>query len=91
MTASVVINGESRPCSTVEVRAGRLIVDGNDVTPEGAPVIQIIGNVDTLLVDGKSCVAVTGHVRTQSIVHGSIGKVVSGNAVFGDINMGRKR
>ncbi len=76
---TLFINGKVRQADAVQIRNGRVICDGADVTPDGCPVIEIRGDIKNLTADGKTCVVIEGQVHKATFVSGPIGSVVVGS------------
>ena len=80
---------------SIVINNGRVVVDGNDVTPNAKDIrIEVNGDVDDLDVDACSTVKVTGSVRKLSTVSGDVEcgnvggdvKTVSGDVTCGTIS-----
>lgn len=90
----VNINGTTYTSSkSITVIDGKVIIDGNDVTPSGKEInISIEGSVENLEVDACSKVTVNGNVKTLRTTSGDID--VKGNVegsistTSGDIDCG---
>lgn len=91
---TVRINGVTiQGSKNVVVTNGKVIIDGQDVTPDDKTIIiRIDGNVDTLHVDACNSVTVYGNVESLKTisgdvnVEGSIGESVQ--TVSGDVDCG---
>jgi transcription elongation factor len=91
MAHMIFSGGKQRHGSTVEVRDGRVLVDGKDVTPETGVIVQISGNVESVIASGGACIVIEGAVGTVMNNKGSVGQVINGNAIFGELNIGAKK
>lgn len=82
-------------CRTVEVRDGRVYIDGNLVNAEGKEItVYVQGSPDTIRIDACDKVLVEGDVQNLSTSVGNVGvrggvngsvKTMSGNASTGDV------
>lgn len=65
MNASkIVINGQTYSGSNVNIVNGRVIINGNDVTPESKTInISVEGDIESLHVDACSQITVYGDVH----------------------------
>lgn len=98
MTNRIVINGVVvSGGKNIVVSNGRVVVDGQDVTPDAKDIrIEVHGSVDSLDVDACNAISVTGSagsIKTQSgdvrcgDVHGSV-KTMSGDVHCGAVSGG---
>ncbi len=73
---SITINGKTIVLSggsSVQILNGNVIVNGQNVTPEGKDIrIEIHGNVERLDVDACNQVTVSGSVQKLSTVSGDV-------------------
>ena len=77
----VIINDVSYAGRSVIIRNGKVIIDGQDVTPSGKEInIRVEGNIDSLRVDYCEKIDVTGSV-------GSLNSVAA-NVSCGDVSGG---
>ena len=71
--ANILINTKSYVGRNVNIINGRVIVDGQDVTPDSKTItIQVDGNVDNLKVDACNWVKVSGDVVRVEMGAGDI-------------------
>jgi hypothetical protein len=68
--ATITINGQTFTGDNMIISNGRIVVNGNDLTPNGKEInIAINGNIDRLEVDACQKVGVigdVGNIKTQS-------------------------
>jgi hypothetical protein len=90
----VNVNGNSYTSTrSISIINGKVIIDGNDVTPDGKEInISIKGAVDSLNVDACSKIYVNGNVKTLKTISGDV-EVTGGiegdvNTTSGDIDCG---
>jgi hypothetical protein len=84
------INGKSFNGRNLIIANGKIIIDGQDVTPDGKDItIHVEGSVDTLKVDVCDEILIKGPVNSVSTVSGDVkieGNVLNGaSTVSGDI------
>lgn len=92
---TVVINGNTYSGNNIVVKNGKVLIDGNDVTPETKEInISVEGNIESLKVDSCNTVNVTGSVTNVSTVSAKVKvtgdvaggiQTVSGNVDCGDV------
>jgi hypothetical protein len=89
--AFIRINGVEFSGSSIRVVNGKVIVDGNDVTPDAKEItISVDGNIETLQVDDCQALKVTGEVGRIKTLSGDVS--VTGNiagsvqTVSGDVD-----
>lgn len=90
---TVTVNGRTITSNrSITVINNRVIIDGEDVTPDSKNIIiEIQGNVNELSVDACSKITVTGDAKTVKTKSGDvdIGGNVSGNiqTMSGDVDV----
>lgn len=92
---TIIINGKLIQASgNLHIGNGRIVVNGQDVTPDDNEIINITinGNVDSLQVDSCYKVSITGNASTVRTTSGDIdiqGNVSGGvQTVSGDVDCG---
>jgi hypothetical protein len=90
---AIVINGNTYIGSSIIISNNKVIVNGQDVTPDGKEInIKVEGNINELKVDACNNINVNGDVQSVSTKSGDID--VSGNVngsvstISGDVNCG---
>ncbi len=91
--SSITINGKSYVGKSVTIVNGKVIVNGNEVTPEDSKTITINveGDIDELNVDACEKITVKGNVKNIQTSSGDIdcGNVTGGiQTSSGDIECG---
>lgn len=65
---------------TMNLSDGRVFMDGQDVTPQGEPLvsIEISGDVQSLVVDAADAITINGNVGSVETMSGSVkaGKIL---------------
>ena len=94
MSSNIIINGNSYTGNNVSIINGKIIIDGNDVTPDSKTItIDITGNLGSLKADVVNKVSITGNVDgdvqigTGDVQIGT-GDVQIGSDVHGNIKTG---
>lgn len=92
MSSKITINGKSYHGNNITIRAGRVIVDGKDETPDEKDIkIQVEGNIQTLDVERCSTISVYGDVNSLKNGAGDVtcGSVKNGiTSGAGDVQCG---
>lgn len=70
---SVRVNGVSYSGRNITIENGKVIIDGNNVTPDEKEInILVDGNINELKVDDCEKVTITGQVGTVKTMSGSV-------------------
>ena len=78
----IIVNNQNYTGRSVTIINGKVIIDGNDVTPDSKEItIRVEGNLDSLNVDYANMIQVEGNVGS---LNSTSGDVVC-NSVTGDI------
>jgi hypothetical protein len=88
----IIINGKSYNGNSVSISNGKIIIDGNNVTPENAKQISIVvnGDIDNLNVDYCEKIEVAGNVATLQSTSGNVDVKGDANSIqttSGDVDV----
>jgi len=76
--STITINGNTYSGNSIVISNGKVIINGNDVTPDGKEInITVHGNIEDLKVDNCNQVLVNGNSKNISTKSGDIN--VTGN------------
>ena len=91
--SSIKVNGVSYSGNNVTIKNNKVIIDGKNVTPDSKNIeIQVVGNINSLMVETCDVIEVEGNVGELKSTNGNVdlNGSVNGNvsSVNGDINCG---